>query len=378
MFENFFDQVRLADKLGFGTAWVAETHLSCEIQKHGPNPVIPHFKGEVGLNTDILQLAHMVHRQTERISVGSAIRNIFCNGGPIAHAEAIRTFLSFHGLNPEECRPLNIGFASGRFEFSNRPYGIRPRNPIEQAAWPVVRGKAMLEGIEIFLRLLKGETISRQDVASHTLRESDFRKPEEWAKIRAMGGQDEIPLAPWWDFEKLGVIPFDSPLHLLKLTLGSHDPVAQRLANTIMPVGVFNLSITPPEVIEETHRRMSKEYHPGGGPWTRDLMPRTAMVFIDATPGWSSEARTKRARETAQKCWTTYWQAMEGTLDPKKIEQAVANTLAGSPEVLVDMIKQRFHKDDRLMLWFDFNNHDNESVKRSMADFMELVAPNLN
>ena len=33
MFENFFDQVKLADELGYGVAWVAETHLSCEIQK---------------------------------------------------------------------------------------------------------------------------------------------------------------------------------------------------------------------------------------------------------------------------------------------------------------------------------------------------------
>ncbi|NJM10373.1 MAG: LLM class flavin-dependent oxidoreductase, partial [Bdellovibrionaceae bacterium] len=33
MFENFFDQVQLADRLGYGVAWVAETHLSCEIQK---------------------------------------------------------------------------------------------------------------------------------------------------------------------------------------------------------------------------------------------------------------------------------------------------------------------------------------------------------
>ena len=33
MFENFFEQVELADRLGFGTAWVAESHLSTEVQK---------------------------------------------------------------------------------------------------------------------------------------------------------------------------------------------------------------------------------------------------------------------------------------------------------------------------------------------------------
>lgn len=377
MFENFFDQVRLADQLGYGTAWVAETHLSCEIQKYSSEPVIPHFKGEIGLNTDILQLAHVIFGQTKNISVGSAIRNILCNGGPIAHAEAIRTFLSLRGLQDDR-RPLNIGFASGRFEFSNRPYGIRPRNAIEKAAWPVIKGKILLEATEIFMRLLNGEKIGRKDIATFSLKPSDFRKPEEWARVREIAGRDEIALEPWWDFEKVGVIPFDAPLELLRLTLGSHDPAAQKLANSIMPCGVFNLSITPPEVIEETHKRMAKEYHPAGGAWTRDLMPRTAMVFLDATPGWSSEARTQKARQAAEKAWVNYWKAMEGTLDQKKVDQAVENTLAGSPDVLAEMINKKYHKDDRLMLWFDFNNHDNEALKRAMADFMEQVAPRLN
>lgn len=375
MFENFFDQVRLADELGYGTAWVAETHLSCEIQKHGPDPVIPHFKGEIGLNTDILQVAHLIFGQTKRIQVGSAIRNILCNGGPVAHAEAIRTFLSLHGLRPNEERKLNIGFASGRFEFSNRPYGIVPRDAIERAAWPVVKGKLLAEAVEIFLRLLKGEKIARTDVPVQTLSASDFRKPEEWENIRKLAGMERIELKPFWNFTKLGVIPFDAPLNLLNLTIGTHDPYTQELANRFLPVGVFNLSITPPAVIEETHERMKRVYHKDGGPWTRDKMPRTAMVFLDATPGLSSEARTERAKLAAEKAWANYWKAMEGTLDQKKVDQAVSNTLAGSPETLADQIRAKYHPEDRLMLWFDFNNHDNDDVKRSMRVFMEQVAP---
>src|SRR5438874_13693239 len=87
MLENFFEQIELADRLGFGTAWVAESHLSTEVQKTNPGAVIPHFVGEIGLNTDILQLAHRVFARTRRIGVGSAILNILCNGGPVAHAE---------------------------------------------------------------------------------------------------------------------------------------------------------------------------------------------------------------------------------------------------------------------------------------------------
>lgn len=378
MFENFFDQVKLADELGYGVAWVAETHLSCEIQKTGSEPVIPHFKGEIGLNTDILQMAHIVFSKTKRIEVGSAIRNIMCNGGPVAHAEALRTYLTLRGLSGDN-RKLNLGFAAGRFEFSNRPYGIRPRNALERAAWPAIKGKAMMEATEIFLRLLKGEKISRADAADQVLKREDFRTDADWEKVQALAGgkPSEIPVQPFWDFEKVGVIPFDAPLDLVKLTIGTHDPHSQKLANTILPCGVFNLSITPPEVIEATHKRMAQDYHPSGGAWRRDLMPRTAMVFLDATPGLSSDEQTAKARKAAEKAWVNYWKAMEGTLDQKKVDQAVGNTLAGSPEVLAEQIRLKYHPEDRLMLWFDFNNHDNEAVKSAMKTFMWEVTPRL-
>ncbi len=370
MFENFFDQVQLADSLGYGVAWVAETHLSCEIQKSTPDPVIPHFVGEIGLNTDILQLAHVIFSKTKNIEVGSAVRNILCNGGPIAHAEAIRMFLSLRELT-EDKRKLNIGFASGRFEFSNRPYGIKPRNALEKLAWGPIKGKILAEATEIFLRLLKGEKISRSGIAPQFLRKDDFRTEDEWRRVlQVVGGHPtEIALHPFWDFDKLGVIPFDAPLDKLTLTIGTHDPAVQALANSILPVGVFNLSITPPEVIEQTHARMREVYNPAGGAWRRDLMPRTAMVFVDQT--------TEKAKRRSEHAWVNYWKAMEGTLDQKKVDQAVSNTLAGDPDTLAAQIRAKYHKDDRLMLWFDFNNHNNEEVKRSMTDFMEKVAPQL-
>lgn len=385
MFASFFDQVRLADELGFQTAWIAETHLSCEIQKQGSNPVIPHFVGEIGLNTDILQMAHKVFAQTKNIHVGSAIRNILCNGGPLAHAEAIRTFLALHGFDETEKRQLHIGFASGRFDFSNRPYGIVPRNTIEKLAWPVVKGKILRQATEVFLRALRGDIFSSEELQPMILKKSDFRESQDWMSVKttyaeeeslslsALETLNEIKLKNFWNFEKVGVIPRDVRLDLLEMVIGTHDPDIQIFANQFMPTGVFNLSITPPKVIEETHERMRKAYQ---GSWQRDLMPRTAMVFVDDGPG-SSEEKTKRAKEQAVKAWATYWKAMEGTIDNKKVEQAVDNTLAGSPEQLVNLIKDKYHPEDRLMLWFDFNNHDNEMVKSSMRTFMQKVAPHL-
>jgi alkanesulfonate monooxygenase SsuD/methylene tetrahydromethanopterin reductase-like flavin-dependent oxidoreductase (luciferase family) len=368
MFANFFEQVELADRLGCGTAWVAESHLSTEVQKTNPGAVIPHFVGEIGLNTDILQLAHRIFARTKQIGVGSAIMNILCNGGPIAAAERVRTFLTLHGLDPAERRLLTIGFASGRFPFINVPYGIVPRNPIEEAAWPVVKNKIFEEATEIFLRLLKGETLNRSMIAPSVLRRADFRSDADWQRVLDAAGApaDEVPLAPRWSFPNLKIVPQEANLDLLRLSIGSHDPAVQVFANTILPVGVFNLSITPGDEIEKTNARMQTAYHPDGGGWQRRLMPRTVLVFYndDAT----------KAADEARDALSNYWRALEGTLDEEKVRRATNNALVGDAESITGQM-ERFDPADRLMLWFDFNNHDSKRVMANMEAFMTRVAP---
>ncbi|MEO8380177.1 MAG: LLM class flavin-dependent oxidoreductase [Acidobacteriota bacterium] len=369
MFRNFFEQVELADALGFGTGWVAESHLSTEVQKGNPGAVIPHFVGEIGLNTDILQLAHRVFARTKRIGMGSAIMNILCNGGPIAAAERIKTFLTLHGLEESEQRLLTVGFASGRFPFINIPYGIVPRNPVEAAAWPVVKNKIFEEATEIFLRLLKGEVLSSEKVAARHLRRADFRTDADWQRVLEAHGKDveEIPLQPRWSFPNLQIVPREPRMDLLRLSIGSHDPATQIFANTILPVGVFNLSITPGDEIEQTNVRMRESYHPDGGPWQRRLMPRTVLVFINDD--------ADQARVEAREALTNYWRALEGTLDEEKVRRATNNALVGNPEEIAVQMRERFHPDDRLMLWFDFNNHDSKRVMKNMSDFMEKAVP---
>lgn len=379
MFRNFFDQIRLADELGFGTAWVAESHLSTETQKLNPGAVIPHFKGEIGLNTDILQLAHRIFAETKRIHVGSAILNILANGGPIAAAERIATFLSLHGLDPDESRLLNIGFASGRFPFINVPYGIVPRSPVEQSAWAVMKGKIFRQATEIFLRLLRGETLDSTMIEPIALERGDFRSDESWDEaLQAWGMRTErIELPPFWRFPKLRIVPQDPPRHLLKLLIGSHDPEVQGFANTFLPVGVFNLSITPGKEIEETNTRMRTAYHPDGGDWQRRDMPRTVLVFINEEAGLSPEQRRRRAREEATAALSNYWKALQGTIDEERVARATDNALVGDGEAIVAQALERFDPADRLMLWFDFNNHDSERVQRNMRAFHERVAPAL-
>lgn len=370
MFENFFEQVVLADELGFGTAWVAESHLSTEVQKRNPGAVIPHFIGEIGLNTDILQLAHRIFARTNRIGVGSAIMNILCNGGPIAAAERIRTFLTLHGLDPAEQRLLTIGFASGRFPFINIPYGIVPRDAVEKAAWPVVKNKIFEEATEIFLRLLRGEILASSMVAPRSLRRTDFRSDEDWARAVTAHGQpvEEIPLAPRWIFPDLKIVPQEARMDLLRLSIGSHDAATQAFANTLMPVGVFNLSITPGDEIRRTNELMAHAYHPDGGSWERRLMPRTVLVFIN-------EDDPAAAAGEAKSALTNYWRALEGTLDEAKLQRATDNALVGDGAAIAAQIRERYHPLDRLMLWFDFNNHDSKRVMKNMSDFMRVVAP---
>jgi hypothetical protein len=301
--------------------------------------------------------------------MGSAIMNILCNGGPIAAAERVKTFLALHGLDPAERRLLTVGFASGRFPFINEPYGIVPRNAVESAAWPVVKNKIFEEATEIFLRLLRGETLNSSMIAPRFLRRGDFRTDADWQRVHeAHGASDsDVPLDPRWKFQNLKIIPHEVRMELLRLSIGSHDPQLQIFANRLMPVGVFNLSITPGEEIEKTNERMQTKYHAAGGGWHRRLMPRTVLVFIH------DDAQT--AAEEAREALVNYWRALEGTLDEEKVRRATNNALVGDAESISAQMRERFHPEDRLMLWFDFNNHDSKRVMKNMNDFMYRVVP---
>lgn len=377
MFRNFFEQVEAADALGFKTAWIAESHLSSEVQKTHDKPVIPHWKGEVGLNVDFLQLSHKILARTQRIEAGSAIMNILCMGGPIAAAERVSAFAALHGLDPQEQRRIHVGFAGGRFDFMNAASGVRPRNDLERAAGRAWKNAIFGEAAEIFVRLIQGETLRSSDVPRPALTRSDVRTDEHWHELQQLAGTtaDRIVLDRFWEFEALKIIPQDWRRELVQLVIGSHDPRLQDYVNRFAPVQVFNLSITRPEVIEATHERMRGVYHHGGGAWTRSCMPRTVFVFLNEQEGLSPEERRAAAHDEAREALGAYWTALEGTLDPNKVDRAADNALVGNAEDIAREMVARYHPDDRLMLWFDFFNHDSARVVQNMTHFMERVTP---
>ena len=383
MYTNFFEQLESADKLGFGTAWVAQAHLSTEVQKNNKQPVVPHWQGEVGLCTDFFQLAHLMFSRTKNIHVGSAVMSLLTHGGPVGIAERVGSFLALHGLDENEKRKLRIGFSAGRFEFMARPYGIVPRDIVEEAAWPALRGQIFAEASEIFLKLLNGEIVNSKEIRKTILTRSNFRSEEDWIKVQEAimkrdsltNAPDEIHIPNRYVFEDVKNIPQSWNRELLDLILGSHDASLQKEVNKIRPVKVFNLSITPPEVIEATHDRMVKHYNSKGGNWKRNYMPRTLMIFVNDEPNLSDVERTEAAKQEAKNSLSSYWGALEGTIDPNKVSKAADNSVIGNVEEVAQQIAERFHPDDCIMTWFDFFNHDSPRVVRNMEAFMNKVVP---
>ena len=383
MLRNYFQQLACADELGFGVGWIAQAHLSTETQKSNAQPVVPHWQGEVGLCTDFPQLALESFRRTRRIEIGSAVVSILASGGPIAQAERIANVLSLHGLDEDEHRRLHVGFSAGRFEFMARPYGVVPRTSIEEAAWPALRGQIFMEAAEIFLRLLRGDVINSDMIRDTVLTRSNFRSDEDWEAVQAAAVEfeglserpEEIHIPSRYVFEDLKIVPSNFRKELLRLVAGTHDPKAQTFVNTILPVKVFNLSITSPEVIDATHARMAEVYHPEGGTWQRSDMPRTSFVFLNAEEGLTPEEQSAAAKQEAEAALSAYWNALEGTIDPDKVNRAANNALIGNVEEVAQQMVQRFHPEDRIMAWFDFFNHDSDRVCRNMTAYMQQVAP---
>ena len=107
-------------------------------------------------------------------------------------------------------------------------------------------------------------------------------------------------------------------------------------------------------------------------------MPRTVMVFLNEEDGLTDEEKIAAAKIESEGALSSYWSALEGTLDPNKVAKAANNAVIGNAKEVAAQIKERFHPNDRLMLWFDFFRHDSERICRDMRAFMDMVVPLVN
>ena len=101
------------------------------------------------------------------------------------------------------------------------------------------------------------------------------------------------------------------------------------------------------------------------------------MVFLNEEEGLTPEQRSKAAKQEANDALQSYWSALDGTIDPEKVERATDNAVIGNAEEIVNQILERFNPEDRIMCWFDFFNHDSERVIRNMSAFMKKVKPKI-
>ena len=61
---------------------------------------------------------------------------------------------------------------------------------------------------------------------------------------------------------------------------------------------------------------MTNHYNSDGGKWKRNYMPRTLMIFVNDEPNLSEAEKTEAAKQEAKNSLSSYWGALEGTIDP--------------------------------------------------------------
>lgn len=368
VFSYLLSQVALAESLGFDTIWCAESHFSSETQKQTSVATIPEFQGEVGINCDSFQLAQIIFQKTRKIHFGTAIHNIVGgSGGPIASADRVNTLRFLNQEVLTHPRKVRMGIAAGRFPYQNGPFQITPRNADEAAVWPELRRYVFLEALEIFLRLLSGETLTSKQL-------KDWVIPPEVLSIEM---KKRFPsgyrIEKRWPFEAMTLVPQTSPSDYLEIVLGSHDPLALEWGYQFWDLSLFNLSFTAPATIEELHQQMQTRAQKHQRQWNRDRLPRTVMVFIDSN--------RKKAYELANHVLDQYIEAMRGTAQVPEKTVLLQRALVGDPQEILEQIQPEgsrgYHPQDRLMLWFEFNQMENEVIQSQMKLFFEKVVAHL-
>ncbi|MEZ4751732.1 MAG: LLM class flavin-dependent oxidoreductase [Bdellovibrionota bacterium] len=371
VFENTRAQAVLAESLGFDTFWLAESHFSSEIQKQTSLATIPHFSGEVGLNSDSFQLIQWLVGHTKKLNFGTGIHNIVGgSGGPVASADRAN-FIAFLNEAFWE-RTLHWGVASGRFPYQNAPFGLTPRNEMEKDFWPTLTRLAFLEALEIFLRLLQGEVLSSDKVSRYQIEEKDLSHYGDRAAALRQKYTFPVQVTPRWGFEALQLVPELPDRQHLRVVLGSSDPRALELGWKHWDLDLFNLSFTLPNASRPcTSRWILCAKRP------RDLAPLQAAAYgADLC-----RSGFPKAHALAHEVLDTYIEAMRGTAQVPDKGVLLERALIGDASEVRDQLHPEnprgIHADDRLMLWFEFNQSDSAAICRRMTYFMEEVADRL-
>ena len=254
------------------------------------------------------------------------------------------------------------------FPYQNTPFQIVPRDSSEKELWPYIKRYIFIEALEIFLRLLGGEEVSSQQIKSWFLEPAEILDPGLRAKY-----QKPIEIKKRWDFEAIRLVPAVKENEDLEIVLGSHDPMALDWGLKFRDLSLFNLSFTSPVKIEELHMGMKEKCSKYNRVWSRSRLPRTVMVFV--------KKKRDQAYHLAEQVLETYVEAMRGTAQVPDIKTLLQRALVGDPSEIREQMLQGgsrgIHPDDRLMLWFEFNQMDHQDIQDQMKLFFEEVVGKL-
>ena len=176
MLRHYFQQLACADELGFGTGWILK--LTFPPRHKNPAQNQSFLTGKVKSACARISLNSLESfRRTSSIEIGSAVVSILASGGPIAQAaERIANLLSLHGL--DERKQENFTSVSQQAALSSwlALTALSRATPVEEAAWPALRGQIFMEAAEIFLRLLRGDVIQFRDDSTDRIDSRKFPK----------------------------------------------------------------------------------------------------------------------------------------------------------------------------------------------------------
>jgi hypothetical protein len=258
---------------------------------------------------------------------------------------------------------------------------VLPRDAEERILWKQYKRFVFLEALEIFLRLSNGEVLSSDLLTRPTIGREHFDSEGAWEKARAELARlssvsvplpERLPYKPRWRFEPLRLVPSLTPTmrECQRFVLGSSDPLAREVAYKYADMDIFNLSFTSPESLNAIHTEMIQRCNATGREWHRSRLPRTVLVFIDRDH--------KRAQSSASRSMDVYIEGMRGTLPTPPKEALLAKALVGDAQAIRDQLaegnERGFHRDDRVMLWFELSR-SHEDVVKQMRYFAEEVMP---
>jgi alkanesulfonate monooxygenase SsuD/methylene tetrahydromethanopterin reductase-like flavin-dependent oxidoreductase (luciferase family) len=315
-YQESLEQIQLADEIGFHGIWLSENHFS---SKQG----LPGFQGEIGITPKPLLFGMKIIENTQRIRVGTAVRNIVFSNPILVAEEALVFDLLSKGR-------LDLGVGSGY-----RPWEFQGfRIPREEAK------ERFLESLEVLDRAMRGNPFSFKG-KYHDIPEVSVVPKPYYTQPRpniflASGEMEQIKLAAQKDY---GVMSFStsSKDHLLKL-YETYCEIATPLGHSIH----------------------------------RDRFPVTRQVYIHRDPAVVDEYARRNL---------PHYQAALGDFRAcPPLEELKKLYIIGTPEECVVQLKNL--RDEmgctHVILWFNFGWLTHQEVVDQMQLFAQEVMPHFS